>query len=236
MKLARNSISVVVPAFNEEKTVEDVVKVAIFVLKRLQIDYEIVLVNDGSTDQTGVIINRLAKGNKCIQVIHHPQNRGFSGAMKTCFKNAKKEYIFLGPADGQFNFKELPKFLDAIKEHDVVMGYRIKFDESFMKKLKIILFHFPFLFLCRILLGIKIREFSVSLWRKKVYQSIKVESEGRSAMFLPELVSKALKRKYKFTEIPIKLYKRKGGKAKGTSLEVALRTFFAMIKFRLKFS
>ena len=84
-------------------------------------------------------------------------------------------------------------------------------------------------------MGIKLKEFSsVSLWRRRVYQSVEVESKDSSAMFLPELISKALKRRYKFNEIQIKWSKRKGGKAKGTNLEVAASTLYGMVKMWFK--
>lgn len=229
------SISVVIPAYNEEKTVEDVTEKALGVLKKLKIDYEIVLVNDGSIDQTGKVIDKLVGKNKKIRAVHHKINRGFTGAMKSCFTAATKHYIFLAPADGQFDFRELPKFVEAIKGNDVATAYIVRNEETLMKKFKMGFFHIPFLYLSRHLLGINLREFSsVSLWRRRVFQSIEIESEDRSAMFLPELISKALKKKYKFTEVPIKWYLRQGGEAKGTSYIIAIKTLLAMIRLWFK--
>ncbi len=229
------SLSVVIPAYNEARTIEDVVRNAIEVLKKIRIDYEIVLVNDGSTDQTGKIVDGLARKNKFIRIVHHKQNKGFTGAMKSAFSSAKKHLIFLAPADGQFDFSELPKFLSAVKGYDAATAYITKNKESTYKRVTRGIFHLPFQFLCRYLLGISLKEFSsVSLWRRIVFQSIEISSEDRSAMFLPELISKALKKRYKFTEVPIRWYRRKGGKAKGTSVVVAIKTFFAMVKLWFK--
>lgn len=234
-ELEKESISIVIPAFNEEGIISKVVKEAISILEKIKIDYEIVLVNDGSTDLTKKIINELSENNKLIRAVHHEYNKGFTGAMKTGFQSAKKHFIFLAPADGQFDFSDLPKFLEAIKGYDVVTAYIVKREEAFINKVKISLFHLSFLFLCRNILGIKLREFSsVSLWRRRVFESVEIKSEDRSAMFLPELISKSLKKKYKFNEIPIRWYKRKGGEAKGTSTIVALKTLLAMIKLRIK--
>lgn len=227
----KESISVVIPAYNEEATIVDVVKSASKVLKKTKLEYEIVLLNDGSIDNTGKIIDELSKKDKSIRAIHHKPNKGFTGAMKTCFQSARKHFIFLAPADGGFDFEELPRFLDKIKGYDVATAYIIRNEEAFLSRLKILFFHRPFLFLCRCLLGIPLREFStVSLWRRRVFQSINVESEDRSAMFLPELISKAITKKYKFTEVQINWYKRKGGEAKGARFIVAQRTLFSMVK------
>ena len=232
--IERESISVVIPAYNEAETVDDVVNSAVDILKKIKIDYEIVLVNDGSTDGTGKIIDKLAKA-KNIRAVHHQKNKGFTGAMKTCFENAKKHLIFLAPADGGFDFKELPKFLDAIKGYDVATAFIIRNEEVFVTKLKILFYHLPFIFLCRYLLGINLREFStVSLWRRRVFESFEIESQDKSAMFLPELITKALKRKYKFTEVQIGWNRRRGGEAKGAKLMVATRTLFAIFKLWFK--
>ncbi len=232
----KESLSVVIPAYNEAGTIEDVVKNALGILKKMKIDYEIVLVDDGSTDGTGKIIDKLARSRN-IRAVHHTRNKGFTGAIRTSFLTARKHLIFLAPADGQFDFGELPKFIDAIRGYDVATAYIIGNEESVIKKFKNSLFHLPFLFLSRYLLGITLREFSsVSLWRRRVFESIEIESEDRSAMFLPELISKALKKKYKFTEVPIKWYRRKGGEPKGTRSIIALKTLIAMIElwFKLK--
>lgn len=229
-----DSISVVIPAFNEEKPIKDVVKDATLILKKLKVDYEIVLVNDGSTDDTRKIIDKLARSRN-IRAVHHKKNKGFTGAMKTAFASARKHLIFLAPADGQFDFSELPKFIETIRGYDVATGYRVSNKEHFSRKIKAVIFHLPYLFLNRELLGINLREFStVSLWRRKVVQSIKIESADRSAMFLPEAISKAMKQRYRFVEVPIHWRLRRGGEAKGTSLLVAIKSLFGILRLWYK--
>lgn len=221
------SISVVIPAFNEQATIENVLRDANENLKSLKIPFEIVVINDGSTDKTKQIVENLTKNNKNIRLVNHPKNRGFTGAMKTSFQSAKKHLIFLAPADGQFDFSELGHFVSAIKGNDVAIGYRVKNEEGFKRRLNSKLFHF----LCRILFGIKLKEIStVSLWRKRVIDSIKIESEDRSAMFLPELIYKALAKKCRFIEVPVSWYIRKGGAPKGAHPLVILNTLRAMFQ------
>lgn len=221
-----DSISVVIPAFNEEKTIKEIVNDATLILKKLKVDYEIVLVNDGSTDNTGKIIDKLARSRR-VRAVHHKKNKGFTGAMRTCFKSARKKFVFLAPADGQFDFSELLKFIKAIGRFDVALGYRIKNEESLSRKLMSRLFHI----LCRILFGIKFKEIStVSLWKRTVLQSISIASDDRSAMMLPELIFKAMKKKYKFTEVPISWRLRRGGKAKGAGFVTIAKTLVGMLR------
>lgn len=230
------SLSIVIPAYNEEKNVEYVVREAIEEVKKLKIPYEIVLVNDGSTDGTAKIIDRLAR-DRSIRVVHHEKNKGFTGAIKTAFTSARKHLVFLAPADGQFDFSQLARFIEAIKGYDVALGYRVKNEERLARKLKAIIFHLPFLFLNKHLLGIYFKEFStVSLWRRGVVQSIDVVSDDRSVMFLPEVISKALRKKYKFAEVPIHWRVRMGGKEKGTSMVAAVKSLLAIIKLSIEIS
>lgn len=225
------SISIVIPAYNEEKTVKNVAKDALTSLSKLCHDYEVVLVDDGSLDATGKIIDSLAGENRHIRSIHHKKNKGFTGAIKTSFRSAKKNLIFFAPADGQFNFGELGKFVKAIKNYDVVLGYRKEKEENLIRKINSIAFHL----INNIVLGIKFKEISsVSLWRREVATSIKVNSEDRSAMFLPEIIYKAMHKGYKFTQVSHVWRKRQGGKAKGANPLMIFKTFWAMIRFWLE--
>lgn len=211
----KESISVVIPAFNEAKTIENVVTEAKGVLKNLKMSWEIVLVNDGSTDMTGKIADQISQKDKHIRVVHHTQNKGFTGAMKTAFSSARNHLVFLAPADGQFDFKELPKFVKEIAGYDAAVGLRIKNEESRLRKIESFIFHLA----CKVLLNIHLKEIStVSMWRRPVLQSIEITSDDRSAMMLPELIHKAQKEKYKFSEVPISWHKRAGGQSKGVHL------------------
>ena len=219
-------LSIIIPAYNEEKRLQGTLKKVRDYLSAQNYEWEVLIVNDGSKDATGKIIDELVKKNKHIRVIRHKRNKGFTGAMKACLYSAKKHLIFLAPADGQFDFKELSKFIDAIRGYDVAVGYRVVNEENLIRKFNSLGFHF----LVKILFGISLKEFStVSLWRRRVVESIEIKSEDRSAMFLPELIYKAMKKNYKFVEVPIHWHLRRGGKAKGAGLKTIIKTFMGML-------
>jgi len=227
-----DSISITIPAFNEEKTIEVVVKSVVKEVIKLIKDYEILLIDDGSKDKTGKIIDSLATKNKHIKTIHHKINRGFTGAMKSCLFNAQKNLVFLAPADGQFNFKELHKFLEAIKGYDMVIGYKKESNEGFYRKFSSKLIYT----LYQKLFDVPIREIStVFMWRKYVIDLIKIESADRGSMFLYEFFYKAIKNKFKYVEIPISWHKRRGGQAKGRNLKNIIKTLEGMIRLKLHF-
>lgn len=227
----KESLTISIPAFNEEETLREVAKAALFTLKSLTNNYELLLVNDGSTDKTGEIMSELAKRNKHVRIITHERNMGFTGAISTSLLNGSKDLVLLAPADGQFNFAELERFVRAIKDYDVVVGYRTKNAEPVLRKIQ----SFVFYTLGAILLGIRLKGYAqVSLWRNHVLKDIKVFSHPRSNNALVEIVAKSLKKGYRFNEVPITWRKRRGGEPKGRiNPTVIFYTILEMIKVRI---
>ena len=226
--VSAESISIVMPAYNEEESVEKVVSQAVTELKKITKDFEVVVVDDGSTDQTGKILDRLAKKNKIIRIIHHKKNKGFTGAILSCYRSAKKHLVFLAPADGEFNFSELINFIDAIRGYDVAVGYRVGSTRSIFRKFNSKGFHL----LVRCFFGIKFKEISaVILWRKPILDQLSVSSNESAALIEPELIYQALKKGYKFTEVPFHFSARIAGKSKGADIRMIIMTFIEMFKF-----
>src|SRR3989338_8888811 len=128
-------LSVFFPTFNEEGNIETTVNKAIQVLNNLSLEYEIIIVNDGSKDRTRSVAESLAKKNSRIRVINHPKNLGYGEALKSGFYNSKYETIVYTDGDGQFDFSEVAKFLEKIIDHDLVIGYRIKRQDSILRRL-----------------------------------------------------------------------------------------------------
>lgn len=231
MNIKNKKISVTIPAYNEEKTIKLVVKKAIQSASKIFSKYEILLVDDGSTDNTLSEMNELKnKFKNKIRIIHHAKNKGFSGALISCYKNAKGDLMFLGPADGQFDYSELGLFVKKISNCDIVVSYRIFNEESLYRKINSYLFHL----LSRILFNIKLKEFSTCmLYSERVRDTIVINANPSSAFFLPEFFYKAIQRGYLIGEVPTHFYKRKGGKQKGGSPKMIANTLIEMIKFWL---
>lgn len=224
----KESIAITIPIFNEEKNIEKITKEAIDVVTKITKDYEIILVDDGSTDKTGKIIDTLAKKNRNIKIFHHKKNKGFTGAMKSCLYNATKHLVFLAPADGQFDFSQLEKFIDAIRGYDMAIGYKINKDESFFRRIS----SWAIYFLYQQLFNVSIKEISsVFMWRRRVIESIKIESGDSGSMFLYEFFYKAIQMKYKYIEVPVAWKKRRSGQAKGRGFKNIIKTLEGMLNF-----
>jgi len=114
------AVSIVIPAYNEEKAVGSVIDQIISIMEKADILYEIIVVDDGSTDNTVQIIQERA-----VQLVRHPFNKGYGAALKTGMRKAKYDTIAIIDADGTYPAEELPKLASGIGEWDMVVGARV---------------------------------------------------------------------------------------------------------------
>jgi len=228
-------LSVFFPAYNEEVALRETIEKADKVLQKIAEEYEILIINDGSKDKTREIADRLAKKNKRIRVIHHPQNRGYGAALKSGFYKAKYPWIVFTDADGQFNFSEVNKFFEAQKktDADLVIGYYLQRKVPFYRILASkYLWELPVF----LLFGLRVRDIDCGfkLIRKEVIEKIpKLEAE-RGPFITTELLVKAKKAGFKITEIGVHHYPRKAGQATGTSLKVIFSAYSDLIRLLKK--
>jgi glycosyltransferase involved in cell wall biosynthesis len=223
------SLSVFFPCFNEQDNVERAIKSAIDVLSPLKIDFEIIIVNDGSKDKTGEIADGIAAENKNIKVVHHNINRGYGAALQSGFKAATKEYVFYTDGDGQFDIKELPLLFKYMDDYDIVTGYRIERQDNLIRKINA----FCWTTLVNLLFGMKVKDMDCAfkLYRRSVFDNIKLESTG--ALINTEIFARAKNKGYKIFQIGVHHYPRTAGVQTGAKLRVILRAFkelFALYK------
>ena len=149
-------LSVVLPAFNEEANIEAVVRKCVAYLETRVPDYELLVVNDGSRDRTGEILNRLTTELPRLRPLHHPQNRGYGAALRTGFDAATKRFVFYMDGDGQFDINDLDKVLPLATDDDhIVTGFRIERRDPFIRRLNAKLFGG---WLVRIMLNVRVRD------------------------------------------------------------------------------
>ncbi|MFL5664960.1 MAG: glycosyltransferase [Ktedonobacteraceae bacterium] len=129
------SLSIVLPAYNEEQVIASTVADVLDVLNMWQMDVEVLVVNDGSTDRTGAIVAALAAAHPRVRLITHPTNQGYGAALVSGFAAATKELTFFMDADGQFDIRDLQQFFPFIDEYNAVIGYRLDRQDSWMRKL-----------------------------------------------------------------------------------------------------
>lgn len=221
--MGNRGLSIFFPAYNEEENIEEVANSALKVLDGLADRYEVLIIDDGSVDGTGEIADRLARIHPgIVRVIHHPQNLGYGGALKSGFYNSKFAWIFFTDSDGQFNIKELKKFLEAREDADLVIGYRIKRADPLIRVINTELYRL----LIRVLFGLTVRDIDCAfkLIRRDVIEKIpKFRSEG--ALISAELLIQAKRYGFKIKEVGVSHYPRLYGKQTGANLSVILKMF-----------
>ena len=224
----RPSISVFFPCHNEAAVIESLVDKALNVTKTLSSDYEIIIVDDGSTDDTGAIADDIAARIDAVKVVHHETNLGYGAALQSGFKSASKELVFYTDGDGQFDIAELPPLIPLTRKYDIVSCYRKKRTEGTLRKLnawcwgKLVCFVF----------GMKLRDIDCAfkLYKREIFDRIKMKSTG--ALIDAEILARALRRGYTVTQTGISHYPRLTGKSSGANFAVIMRAFKELLKLR----
>ena len=225
-KTTYTQISIFFPAYNEEANAKETVLKTKEVLEPLFSDFEIIVVDDGSSDRTGEIADELTKKDRRIKVIHHPQNLGYGAALISGFRGASKDLIFFTDCDLQFDVSEIKKLLSYIPEYDVVIGYRSPRRDPFMRLVNA----WGWKWLNRILFGLKVRDIDCAfkLFKKEAIKSIQIKSRG--AMISAEILIRLFQKGYKIKEVPVTHLPRKAGSPTGAKPKVILRAFYELIK------
>lgn len=221
-------LSVFFPAFNEESNIRVTVEKALEVLPSVAETYEIIIVDDGSTDNTKEIADQIAAQNPLVRVIHHKTNLGYGAALRAGFYNAQYDPIVFTDADGQFDFAEVVKFIDLQTQADMVIGYRIKRMDPPMRLLNA----WGWKQLIRVFLRLKVRDVDCAfkLVKQDVIKGIPRLNSTRGGTISPELLVKAVRCGYTFIEVGVNHYSRKGGSPTGASPKVIITSFIELMK------
>jgi len=224
------SLSFVIPAYNEEPNVAEALRRASAVLQGLNLDYEIILVNDGSRDRTGEIAKSMIGSIPHLRVIENNPNRGYGGALKAGFYAAIKEWIAFAPSDNQFDFNELADLLAKANSAGIVTGYRANDADPFARRVN----RWGWNGLVRLLFGYMTRDIDCGfkLFRREILERVTLNSDG--AMMDTELLAGAQARGYKIVEVPLKHLPRTAGAPTGANYKVILRAFRDLVRFRFR--
>ena len=224
------SISAFFPAYNEEANVAAMVERLTAVLPEMADDYEIIVVNDGSRDRTAEIADGLAARDPHVRVVHHSQNRGYGGALKSGFGASRKAHVFFTDGDGQFDVGEITTLLPHVPQYDVVIGYRIDRAEGGLRRVNAGAWNF----LVRRLFGIPSRDVDCAfkLFDRRVFDVVRPEAEG--AMISTEILARTVRAGFRVVEVGVHHYPRQHGKPTGANPLVIARAFYELFKLYRK--
>jgi glycosyltransferase involved in cell wall biosynthesis len=238
-KFLIDQLSVFFPCYNEEKNIQKTVSKAVLTLKKVAQKWEIILIDDGSKDNTAKVLQKIKKQYpKQIKIITHNPNRGYGAALKSGLYNAKYQWIVFTDSDGQFDFSEITKFIKKQQstKADLVIGYYLSRKVSkatiiTSKIWELIVF---------ILFGLHVTDIDCGfkLINKKVVNTIpKLEAE-RGAFISSEFLIKAKKSGFKIVEIGVHHYPRLEGAATGRNIKVILKSFSDLFRlwFKINFT
>lgn len=199
-------LTVFLPALNEEKNLPTLIGDCDRFLKRNLEDYEIVVIDDGSTDGTAAVINRLQKKYKNLRLFSHQGNQGYGAAIRTGIRAARHSWVFFMDSDNQFRIDDLTPFLSR-DDADLITGYRIKRDDPFRR----ILASRVYGLFVKSLFGLKVRDIDCAfkLMKKKSVENLGFVS--KSFFVSTEILVRAKKKGLKIVEIGVHHYPRKEG-------------------------
>jgi glycosyltransferase involved in cell wall biosynthesis len=222
------SITVFFPCYNEQGNVRRVVEQATGVLEKLGADYEVLVVDDGSSDATGRIADEVAAGHSRVRVIHHPRNLGYGAALQSGFRAATKELVFYTDGDGQFDLAEMPPLLPLMQQYDIVCCYRMNRQDNLVRKFngwawtKLVQFAFS--------LNVRDVDCAFKLYKRGIFDDIKMESTG--ALISTEILARAVRKGYTMTQRGVHHFPRTAGRQTGASPRVIFRAFRELWKLR----
>ncbi len=205
----RPSVTCVLPALNEVEGIVHAVSEVRAALARFTEDSEIIVVDDGSTDGTGALLDELAAAEQ-IRVIHSPINRGYGVTLRTGFAAATRPLVFFTDSDRQFDVMDLGALLSAIADADVVIGHRIgRRDGTLRGGLSL-----GYNAIVRTLLGIRVRDVNCAfkLLRREVLAQMPLTSKRYTIN--AEIIARAARAGFRIHEVPVPHRARQSGRSK----------------------
>lgn len=197
--MRNRSLTVLITAYNEEKTIAEAIASTEKALKKYIGEYEMIAINDGSTDATREIMNKLAKNNKRLQVVHNKRNRNLGYNMRLGVSLAKKEYCMaFVNADGAPTQKTFKGLFSSIGKKELILGYSLNYGKRhFFRKF----LSWAFTKIMNFLLGLNIRYYNGPILLKtKVWKGVPMTIN--SFAYMAEVTSILLKRGITYTQVP----------------------------------
>ena len=223
---SQRSLSVVLPAYNEEENIESAIDEARQAVQRLTSNWEIVVVDDGSRDATAALVEAMHERDSRVRLVRFPRNRGYGAAIRAGFSASRGDLIFYTDSDRQFDISELRFFLPLMDETDVAIGFRVYRYDTVVRCMTSWLYNR----LVSLMFRVRVRDVDCSfkLFRREVLESMDLESTD---FFIDtELVAKARKWNFRLLEKGVRHYPRKAGESTVhvSHIPRTLRTVFRM--------
>ena len=224
------TLSLILPAHNEAGNLEWVVREALAALPPHFRACAIIVVDDGSTDETPAIADQIAASNLRVRVIHHPRNRGYGSALRSGFDAARGDRVLFMDADRQFDIREVAKLAPLAERYDIVAGYRLKRHDPWRR----VALGATFNTVVKILFGVRVRDIDCGfkLLRTELIHRLDLRAPG--ALINTEILALAHRQRATVAEVGVCHYPRPTGEQSGGSLRVVARSLDEMFRLWLR--
>lgn len=221
--VTQRGISIILPAWNEEEIIAETIANVMAALATMTPDFEIIIVDDGSIDQTGTIVDDLAAHYSCIKPIHNNPNQGYGGALATGFLAAQKELTFFMDADGQFDISDLRSLILPLElgQGTVAVGYRAHRQDPPLRLLNA----WSWKQLVSFLFQFRVRDIDCAFKLMPTAIVRTADIQARGAMINTEMFAKFTRMGITIAQVPVQHLPRQKGKATGADIKVILRAF-----------
>jgi glycosyltransferase involved in cell wall biosynthesis len=216
-----SSLSIFFPAYNDSGTIASLVISAHQTARQLTSDFEILVINDGSADDTAAIADELARNYPEVRVVHHPKNRGYGGALRSGFRESRKDVVFYTDGDAQYDPTELLALWPKLTaEVDLVNGYKISRSDPWHRIVIGRVYHHT----VKLLFGLKVRDVDCDfrLLRRSIFE--RVQLEHNSGVICLEMMKKIQDAGFRIAEVPVHHYHRAFGRSQFFNFRRLART------------
>ena len=210
MTPVKPSLSVFFPAYGDAGTIASLALMAHMTARTLTDDYEVIVVEDGSPDHTGELLDEMSSHFPWLRVIHHEENQGYGGALRTGFATASKDFIFYTDGDAQYDPREMTELWRAMTpEVDFVNGYKIGRSDPLHRILIGRIYHW----FVKIVFSLHLRDVDCDfrLMRRDVFD--KVRLARNSGVICVELMKKVQDHGFRIAQVPVHHFHRSYGKS-----------------------
>lgn len=221
-------LSVFFPAYNDGGTIASLVITAVTVAGSLTPDFEVIVVNDGSSDDTPKILDELARlyPNR-VRIVHHPKNRGYGGALRTGFATATKDYVFYTDGDAQYDPTEMTSLWSKMTDDvDWVNGWKISRSDPLHRIIIGRVYHH----MVKLLFGLKVRDVDCDfrLMRRRIFDVVRLEKD--SGVICLEMMKKFQDAGFRVAEHPVHHYHRAYGTSQFFNFRRIVKTAIDVMK------
>lgn len=231
MKSSIASLSVVLPAYNEETAIEGVVRTVVEYLNPRFDFFEIIVVDDGSEDETAIIVRSLRGELPSVRLVSHEQNRGYGEALRSGFNAARLDWVLLMDADGQFSIAALDDLMPYAASNSMVIGYRANRADPWLRAV----FTWGYNKLVNRLFGLGIRDVGCAfkLFRRELWEQAQPRVARDHKVFSVEWLWRVKQAGISVKEVPVRHYPRSGGRQTGARPDVVWAMLREMVRLRL---